>query len=563
MAYCLIKSLADKVTEKLKSGEINPEKLISMTSEERRAYFAEFLGEENAKSTNALLESKLLLKNQQAGLVNWAKTITGLKPEYKRDILAKVEKMDRVLNPAEYDSFLNDLAEKRLGFSVTEAEANSIFDLSQGVKDTRVKIDRNSPSGSLSRMDYGISLVNFQNFIRERRLDAERKTIAEMAKPGNLLISASGLSKSVMASLDNSFFGRQGWKVIFDDPKSWTKAYLKSWGDMKDAMKGGDPIDLCKAEVYSRENAINGTYQKMKLDIGIEGEEAFPSALPERIPLLGRLFKASEQAFNGAAVRLRAYYADRVLEQAQRGGVDISDKTMLEGYGKLVNSMTGRGNIGSLESQGKWVNATLFSAKFLKSNLDTLTAHVFDKDVPLVVKKKAATNLVKIVAGTSSILFLAKMINPDSVNFDPRSSDLGKIKIGNTRISVGFGAESIITLASRLTDKFYTSYIKGEKTGYGQTKMSDLLLSFAGNKLSPLAGIVRDYLREATFDYQKPTILKEASGLVIPIPVQTAVDLWNDRENSSTIAGFLYQFADFSGLSTNTYVPKKKGAFNL
>ena len=46
-----------------------------------------------------------------------------------------------------------------------------------------------------------------------------------------------------------------------------------------------------KADVYSRPNALDGTYKRMKLDVGIDAEEAFPSTFPERIPVIGRFLR--------------------------------------------------------------------------------------------------------------------------------------------------------------------------------------------------------------------------------------------------------------------------------
>jgi hypothetical protein len=67
--------------KKLKSGEIDPAKLVEMTSQERRDFFSKFLGEENARQVNALFESKLLLKNQQQGIITWAKKVAGITKE--------------------------------------------------------------------------------------------------------------------------------------------------------------------------------------------------------------------------------------------------------------------------------------------------------------------------------------------------------------------------------------------------------------------------------------------------------------------------------------------------
>ena len=62
-AFCLIKESADKFLAKLKSGEINPENMNSMSSEERRKFFEGFMDAESAKQTNILFEKTLLLKN--------------------------------------------------------------------------------------------------------------------------------------------------------------------------------------------------------------------------------------------------------------------------------------------------------------------------------------------------------------------------------------------------------------------------------------------------------------------------------------------------------------------
>ena len=108
MAYCLPKHLANDFISKLKSGEINPETLIDMTSKQRREFFSEFLGEENAMQTNALFESKLLLKDQIRGLITWAKQVTGMKPDIKRDIITRTQKMEEVLTPENEDAFYRD-----------------------------------------------------------------------------------------------------------------------------------------------------------------------------------------------------------------------------------------------------------------------------------------------------------------------------------------------------------------------------------------------------------------------------------------------------------------------
>src|SRR3989304_7120250 len=125
MAFCLISEQVQKFKQALKNGTINPEKLGMMTSAERRVFLEEFVGKGNGEQVNALFESKLLLKNQKAGYISWAKKVAGLTPEVRRDLIAKIERLDRVLSPKEGEQFLKDLAETRLGASVSETEAKN------------------------------------------------------------------------------------------------------------------------------------------------------------------------------------------------------------------------------------------------------------------------------------------------------------------------------------------------------------------------------------------------------------------------------------------------------
>jgi len=64
--------------EAIKSGEISPEKMIGATSKERQALLGKIVGEENVPWVNAALESKILLKDQNRGMVSWAKKVSGI-----------------------------------------------------------------------------------------------------------------------------------------------------------------------------------------------------------------------------------------------------------------------------------------------------------------------------------------------------------------------------------------------------------------------------------------------------------------------------------------------------
>src|ERR1700761_9379519 len=104
--WCLPPKLTNAFLAALRSGELAPSRLMDMSSAERREAFAKIVGPENAAEINAQFESKLLLKDQKAGLVNWAMKLGGLTEPVRRDILAKIEKLDKVLQPEDERAFL-------------------------------------------------------------------------------------------------------------------------------------------------------------------------------------------------------------------------------------------------------------------------------------------------------------------------------------------------------------------------------------------------------------------------------------------------------------------------
>jgi len=569
MAYCLIPSLAEKFKKALVSGEINPEKLAEMTSTERRKALEKFVGKEESKNVNALFESKLLLKRQQQGFITWAKTVGGIKPELKRDIFTKIEKLDTVLSPKEKDAFLNDLVDKRLGVDVTEEESKKILELSNAMQENRNKYYdpiTNKFSSKEAANKYGASQYVLDEYIKGLKSEVLDLKVSDIWKnPKKAIGDIAGMTKALKASLDDSAVFRQGWKTMLTNPVIWSKNAIKSFGDIAKELGGKDAMKSVKADIFSRENQMNGMYQKMKLAVGVT-EEAYPSTLPEKIPFLKRLYKASENAYTGFLYRQRADIADRYIAIAKKTGVEL-DKKQLESIGKMVNSLTGRGDLGKLEPVANVVNNVFFSPRFVKANFDTLTAHQFQKGVTPFVRKQAALNLVKVIAGSSAVMATAEAMRPGSVEFDPRSADFGKIKVGDTRFDVTGGMGSLVTLFAREIAQSTKSTKTGEVSkieyGYGKTNGLDVLYQYFENKLSPPASLAADLMRQADRLGNKLTVGGEFANLFVPLPITTYQELKSNPNAANVAIGLI---SDALGIATTTYspnVPKYKKLENI
>lgn len=583
--FCLPEKEVSEFKRKLRDGTIDPEKLVDMDSEGRRAFFDQHILKGGGAEINRLFESRMLLKNQQAAYITWAKQLLGVRPEVRRDLISRIEKLDeRILNPAEEKAFLTDLAEQKLGISVSHAEATQILDLSNKVKDARETMEAGG-----DRLAYGRSVVELNNFINERKQNANRLRLQDFRdRPGQTAVKTlsrfPGFTKSIQAAFDNSALLRQGWKTLWTNPVIWARNARKSFVDIARTFGNKPVMDELNADLVSRENALNGYYGKAKLAIGTM-EEAFPTTLPERVPFLGRAYKASENAFTGFVHKTRADVFDKMIDIAKKTGVDLND-TELQNIGRLVNSLTGRGHLGKMEVAADVVNNVFFSPRFLKSQFDVLGGHALTGGAGIseiatgkntgsnFVRKQAAQNMVKIILGTAGTLALAQAVGKafgkdDVVEWNPQSSDFGKIKIGDSRFEVAGGASSVVTLAARLLTGKSKSSMTGKVTDltkpkFGQNNRLDVLEQFFENKLSPIGQLAKNAIKGETFEHDplypisehKLDWLFQATDLVTPMPIKNAAESLRSPKSAPLLAVIL---ADALGIGANTYSqPKKK-----
>ena len=109
------------------------------------------------------------------------------------------------------------------------------------------------------------------------------------------------------------------------------------------------------------------------------------------------------------------------------------------------------------------------------------------------VSKIAAADMVTFVAANTALLAAIKFYhsdNPDvDVELDPRSSDFGKVRIGNTRIEPWAGFQPIV----RYTAQLMTGERKQTVTGrISDVARPETALRFGRSKLAPVPGFIID-----------------------------------------------------------------------
>lgn len=573
--FCLPQTAVNKFTEALRNGKINPYELNKMSSEERRKIFEDIVGKTGAKQVNAEFESKMLLKNQKFAYTNWAKQVAGINPAARRDLVAKIGRLDHALNPDEEHGFLQDLASTKLGTNVSEDEVRNIVKLSKATQNaeaaSRSTIEQASRKGwepTTNDLNYGRARYDLERYVGELKGNPKDFRLSEfkthpILATKKLPRAVADVSKSIGASLDDSFALRQGAKAFWTDFPRWQKAFRNSFVDL---AKGAKNAESAEREINAHIMADPYYDQAIKDGLAVRNvksvDDVFPTSAPGRIPILGRAFNASEVAYSGFADNLRMGIYKNQLKLADGLGEGLSP-TVRKNIAKEVNSLTGRGGFGSSEALAGKANIAFYSLRFLKSNVDTLLLHPAGIGVGGVgsqAQKTAAKNLLKIITGTAAVLGTANALKPGSVQFDPRSTDFGKIKVGDTRFEVTGGMDSLVTLASRIlteTSKSTNGTVSKLNTGkFGSSSDLDVLVNYLTGKTSPVAGVGVSLLKGKTFSGSKPSLGNSVGQLAEPLNVANFTELKGDKNSANILVAVI---ADTLGVSTNTYKPTPAG----
>lgn len=534
----------------IKEGKITPEKLFSFESSlQRREFLEEYVGKENAKQVNALIESKMLLKDFKKGLVTAVKQMTGLKPETKKDIFSKIERIEELLNPEDEASFLEDIASQKLGTDVTFEEAKKITELSQSVQEARAKPmatpeeyigGKETAEQKNTRLDYGETLRQMGEYVDKLNPEINKDIFANVAN----------IPKTIMSTLDLSAPLRQGWGMM-SRPE-----FYKSFGNMFKYAVNEKAYHQLQADILSRP-----TYplmQKGGLRISAvadklsQHEEQFMTTLLNKVPGI----KGSERAYVGFLNKLRADTFDNLVRSADMAGENITpNSSVIKDLARTVNDFTGSGNIGTNDKYSSGVpilNATFFSPRKISATVNMFNPERYlNPNISKTARVAALRQVIGSLAISTTILGLAKL-GGAKVETNPESSDFGKALVGKTHYDVTGGNGTYGVLLSRLLTNKTKSTTTGKITqlgkGYKPTTRADLLLKFGRNKLSPITSMIADWAYGTDSTGKKFNASKEALSRIQPLLIQDIQTLIKDDPSNAIPATLLNIFG--TGIQT-------------
>lgn len=353
---------------------------------------------------------------------------------------------------------------------------------------------------------------------------SNRGTLSKVWQGG---LETLSIPRAIMASADLSAPFRQGIVLSAGHPKQAYYAFkdMFRYAFSESAYKG--LLENIKARP---------TYQLMRAnklaltDLGptlTSREEAFMSRLPEKLPLLGRMIRGSNRAYSGYLTKLRADVFDSLVADASKLGLDVSERSpVLKNLTDFINIASGRGNLGKLKALGPALNATLFSPRLIASRLQTLNPAYYIKLDPFT-RKEALKSLASFVGLGTTVLGLAAAGGLD-VTLDPRHSDFGKIRVGDTRLDVWGGFAQYVKFFAQMVSGQTISSTTGLKRevgkGFPSLSRFDILQNFITSKEAPIPAFATAALKGKDVVGKQFDTLDATMKLFVPMVIQDMAD---------------------------------------
>lgn len=617
---CILPQAMRDFKEKLQNEGKTFTSLRQMTASERVKMFSDAFNSFNGDTTgewfNREYERKLLLPNQRESLKKLADTLAkkGKDTKNHKLLYEKINGMKTAYNPKEGKPFLQGLAKAQLGFDILQEDARALFNTTQTLAQQKKELDgiarETGAAGwnDLNNEQYEKLIAdesNYQKMMEFGKKQAEFNEQIEQAyfnvKQPSFIEKLAGTFTAIKASWDASF-GRQlvkGWYAgNFKGAGRQWMAGMQAWNAEK--------ANATLAMIYSHPYYTSGKLNELGLKLGGTETEFFPdnfisgksSILTDQDgkPLTGT--KAIYELF----VRSDRMYSTGVLFAKFQAGVQALDSAngnvnalKAMDMGGAINGLFGKVNIPGLNERGqKIAGVFLFAPRWVASQVrnlidapkyaaiyaaNKLRGHGGLNQAQQMRLRSAVYNIIA-TALLSNIISAALRSDDDEFDgfldalanqFDPRSSDFGKLRIGNLRLDISLGTNAIITMLSRVIT--------------GQTKTGDGLIANKSRfqsawqwlhyKESPMIANVENLVKVINAQFTGETAKdvigqdmpawKFALDAVLPISVTgmieagiNAIEADSDKRASVLIGGAASVIADIFGINSQFYDATEK-----
>ncbi len=361
----------------------------------------------------------------------------------------------------------------------------------------------------------------------------------------DLSFEVINLPRAFMASYDNSAPLRQGIIFSVSHPIASMKAFSRS-------IRAAVPFKGVKYTDDIERVTRNSKFGKMADMFGVHSsptgftakivgkEEVYMSRLAEKMPGVAQ----SERAFTTFLnQQRREVFAVQAKKWIKRGITPDKNSKSYEQLAKFINHGTGRGSFENMKPGTLTaMNALFFSPRFQVSRIQVI-GDLIDPRTTKHVRKVVARDLAEFYITGRSVMAFARAGGAE-VETDPRSSDYGKIKVGNTRYNYWGAFQPIATFIARIATGEIKStatkkITKKPRLTLNQTE-ANIVRDFLRTKLAPVPGAAFDSFIgetveglpvEATSNF----LTKATANLLAPLFIQDMVDALKFQEQDGQL----------------------------
>jgi len=437
------------------------------------------------------------------------------------------------------------------------------------IKDKTARQDFSKPDKKPPRMDKEKAALLYQasqarEAYHNALLLARLKNRTKSQKVIDTANELFNTTRALMTSFDFSAVLRQGGFVVMAHPFR----AAKSLGPMFRAFASRSAEFRINEEIRNRPNAP--LYKAAKLFIADEREgasltkmeEAYVSRWANKIPGVG----ASQRAYTTFLNKLRADSFDAMIAGlAPNGKPTVEEARAIANY---VNVATGRGDMGKHATAAGLLSKIFFSPRFVLSRFQILTGQPLRSGGSFRAKRMIAGEYGRMLAGLGVVYALASwaMDDEDSIELDPRSSDFGKLRFGNTRVDIMFGLQQCAVFMARQATGV-TKNAKGELRALDGQGRFEVLTRFGRTKLAPIPGGTLNYHLGENMIGEQVTLLPERwdsldslrrSVLIGSVAPMSMGDIIEVIEEQGANRGTAIATAAIFGASIQTFDPNEK-----
>jgi hypothetical protein len=325
----------------------------------------------------------------------------------------------------------------------------------------------------------------FDKFAREiqGQLD-ETKAKVDQSKVSKFAINALNLPRAIMSSMDLSAPLRQG--IFFIGRKQFWKNIPKMFQyAMSEDLYKNLMLEIAQRPNYDLMVKNNLSFSAMDGKLK-NREEDFMTEWADKIPGI----RQSNRAYAGFLNKVRADVFDDLVDKFQKTGMDMDDSKMLKDLAGFINNATGRGDLGKyLRGAAPALNTMFFSPRLIASRVQMLNPVYYARLSP-PVRSQAMLSAMSFGAIAMTVMSLLEM-GGATVEGDPRSTDFGKVKFGDTRYDILGGFGQYITLGARLESKSKLGQMGNEQKlndpdEYRGETRGEVAGKFLTNKFAPV-----------------------------------------------------------------------------